>query len=118
VDVTVADDLESPTISNVYTLDLDGTRYGGSLDVVSGVLTVTHGYIASYNGETLPSTWISDRDVYAEGTTPTIGAEVCYELATPTTIQLTPTAVSSLLGQNNLWADTGDVLEASYWEEL
>lgn len=26
----------------VYTIDLDGTRYGGTLDVVSGVLTVTH----------------------------------------------------------------------------
>jgi hypothetical protein len=123
VNVTVADATTSPTVSNVYTLTFtDGTNpltvYGGYVDLVSGVLTVTHGYIASYNGETLPSTWISDRDVYAEGTTPTIGAEVCYELATPLTYQLTPTAVSSLLGQNNLWADTGDVLEASYWEEL
>ena len=78
---------------NTYTIDLDGTRYGGTLDVVSGVLTLTHGYIASYNGETLPST----------------GAEVCYELATPQTYQLTPTQVKSLLGVNNVWADTGDV---------
>ena len=88
--------------------------YGGTLDVVSGVLTVTDEYIASYNGETLPATWISDRDVYAEGTTPTTGAEVVYELATPTTIQLTPTQVKSLLGVNNVWADTGDVLDAEY----
>ena len=44
--------------------------------------------------------------------------EVVYELATPTTIQLTPTAVKSLTATNNLWADTGDVTEASYWEEL
>jgi hypothetical protein len=93
------------------------TVYGGTLDVVSGVLTVTHGYIASYNGETLPSTWISDRDVYAEGTTPTIGAEVCYELATPTTIQLTPTQVKSLLGSNNVWADTGDIIELEYFSK-
>lgn len=28
--------------ATVYTIDLDGTRYGGTLDVTSGVLTVTH----------------------------------------------------------------------------
>lgn len=98
-----------PYTGTTYTIDLDGTRYGGTLDVVSGELVVTDGYIASYNGETLPSTWISDRDVYAEGSTPTTGAEVCYKLATPLTIQLTPTQVKSLLGVNNIWADTGDV---------
>jgi hypothetical protein len=113
--VTVADDLENPTVSNVYTIDLDGTRYGGKLDVVNGVLTLTDGFISSYNGETLPSTWISDRDVYAEGTTPTIGAEVCYELATPITIQLTPTIIKSLQGDNNFFADSGEVIKLQYW---
>ena len=34
--------------------------------------------------------------------------ELCYLLATPTTYQLTPTEVSTLLGANNIWADTGD----------
>lgn len=29
-----------------------------------------------------------------------------------------PLAIKSLLGTNNLWANTGDVVEASYWEEL
>ena len=32
-----------------------------------------------------------------------------YELATPTTIQLTPQQIDSLLGRNNVWADSGDV---------
>ena len=73
--------------------------------MVSGVLTVTHGNIASYNGETLPSTWISDRDVYASGTTPTTGAQVVYELATPQTYQLTPQQIDLLLGTNHLWSD-------------
>lgn len=31
-----------------------------------------------------------------------------YPLATPTTYQLTPTEVKTLLGTNNIWADTGD----------
>ena len=85
-----------------------GTVYGGSLDITNGVLTVTKGFIQSYNGEALPSSWISDRDVYAQGATPTTGAEVCYDLATPVTYQLTPTEVKSIFGQNNIYADTGD----------
>ena len=34
--------------------------------------------------------------------------EFVYELAEPLTIQLTPQQVNSLLGVNNIWADTGD----------
>ena len=34
--------------------------------------------------------------------------QVCYPLATPITYQLTPQEITSLLGANNLWADTGD----------
>ena len=86
------------------------TVYGGTLDVKNGVLTVTDGYIASYNGETLPSTWISDRDVYSAGTTPTTGAEVVYKLATPTEVSLTPTEITTLYGNNNIWADSGDMV--------
>ena len=61
---------EDGTTYNIQFRDGDNplTVYGGTLDVVNGVLTLTDGYISSYNGETLPSTWISDRDVYAEGT--------------------------------------------------
>ena len=98
-----------PYQGQTYTIDLDGTRYGGTLDVLAGKLTVTDGYIASYNGETLPSTWISDRDVYAAGTTPTTGAEVVYKLASPFEIDLTETEVELLTGTNNIWSDTGDV---------
>lgn len=41
---------------------------------------------------------------------------VMYELATPTTIQLTPEEVRSFLGTNNLWANTGDS-EATYYAQ-
>lgn len=34
---------------------------------------------------------------------------VVYELATPTTVQLAPTQVATLLGTNNVWADCGAV---------
>lgn len=84
-----------------------GTIYGGELDVMSGVLTVKWVNIASYNGETLPGEWISDRDVYAEGTTPTTGAQVVYKLTTPAIYVLTPDKVKTFLGQNNVFCDTG-----------
>ena len=44
--------------------------------------------------------------------------EIVYELATPTTIQLTPTQVNSLLGVNNIWADCGKINKAVYIRDL
>lgn len=89
-----------------------GTVYGGNLHINqdgSAALTVTYGYIASYAGETLPGAWISDSDEYASGTTPTTGAQVVYALASSTTYPFTAQQISSLFGENNVWADTGDV---------
>lgn len=106
---TDTDTTYEPYAGTTYDTALGRTVYGGTLDVVSGVLTVTHGYIANYSGQTLPSTWISDRDVYASGTTPTTGAQVVYKLSTPTTYQLTPTEVETLVGTNHVWSDAGDV---------
>lgn len=37
------------------------------------------------------------------------GVQLCYELAEPYTIELTPTQVELLTGTNNVWADTGSV---------
>ena len=46
-------------------------------------------------------------------TTPT--GQLIYELETPQTYQLTPTQINSLLGVNNIFADTGDILEGQYF---
>jgi hypothetical protein len=43
------------------------------------------------------------------------GVDFIYELATPITVQLTPTQVEQLLGANNVWADTGDITECIYY---
>jgi len=48
-----------PYQSNTYTINLNGTRYGGTLDVLTGVLTVTHASITlnsanMNNSETYP----------------------------------------------------------------
>lgn len=115
---TEANIVVSPTTTagdgTTYTVSFGSTVYGGTLDVVNGTLTVTHGQIASYAGETLPGAWISDRDAYAAGTTPTTGAQVVYELATPQTVTLTPTEVQLLLGTNNVWSDTNGNVTLTY----
>lgn len=105
-----------PYTGNTYSVTFPteaGTVYGGELDVTNGVLTVDRAFIASYNGETLPSEWISDRDKYVAGTTPTTGAQVCYKLSQAVVYHLTPTEIKSLLGDNNVWADAGDT-EVTY----
>lgn len=46
------------------------------------------------------------------------GIKLVYELATPQTIPQDNLAISSQDGTNNIWADSGDVLEGSYFKEL
>ena len=168
VDVTVADDVENPTVSNVYTIDLDGTRYGGEVDVVNGSGTDTLGYVdlsevtAIYNSgwncwtiqpsvlpnakiidnNNTPTTAMTDRFKAVKasgyttahesgtiaqntsgiwfidnGSTTELSGQLVYELATPQTYQLTPTAVKSLLGSNNVWADTGNIKDVEYFSK-
>lgn len=92
-----------------------GTVYGGTLDLVSGVLTVTMGQIASYAGETIGEPWLSSMDVYVPGTTPTAGAQVVHTLAEPQTYQLTAQEVSALIGGNTVWTDAGQVTVEYRW---
>ena len=174
--VSPTTDAEDGQTYNIQFKDGDNplTVYGGTLDVVSGVLTVDKGYISDWRNYTFEANTngnysyeaytifdkqkgiyniISNKlpvispytDVaeYSMRGYPNDGAlaiklpktvatnaneikqwmisnniTVCYELATPTTIQLTPTAVKSLLGTNNIWADTGDVMSGEYFSKL
>ena len=158
--------------------DEAGTVYGGTLDVTTGLLTVTHGIVeydgsadeswtkggganecyirndavkrfADYRGQMFcdklatykhndnlvaqygisgyvdNETYLSQNWLYVHLTNTTLTVAdlktwlqsnpitVCYPLATPQTYQLTPQAVLTILGQNNIWADTGDV-EVAY----
>ena len=42
--------------------------------------------------------------------------QICYELATPLTYQLTPQEVATLVGQNNVWS-TGDSASVTYTKD-
>lgn len=68
---------------------LFGSTYYGGIANFDGTIKLDWQRIASYNGESLSGEWLSDRDEYTQGTTPTIGAEVVYK-TTPTTIRVTP----------------------------
>lgn len=107
-----------PYQGNDYTLTLPETIYGGTADAVTGVGEKTWGYIASYNGESLPGEWISDRDVYTSETTPTTGAQVAYKLATPEPFQATGNQpLPAVAGLNTVYTD-GDSLIISGKEDI
>ena len=108
-----------PYTGDTYAADFGQTVYGGTLDWLTGVLTVEWGLISSYAGEAPSGEWISDRDVYSTGATPTTGAQIAYKLATPITIQLPPATVTALKGVNTLHTDADSVsvaYTASGWE--
>ena len=113
-DVTVTVASTSGGSGEDYTVSLGTTYYGGNLDVTTGELEVTWGNIASYAGETLTGEWLSSLDEYSALGTPTTGAQVVYELATPQTFNLTPTQVLTLLGQNYVSHDGGGTISLVY----
>ena len=163
------EDTSDPSTTSISWNTEAGTVYGGTLDVTTGLLTVTYvkdsvsevtgvwgavtnGYgvyvskadatrnevnpdltmlvsnrfkyskqgrnaaeLYNYGGPNgavttitfiLPNTVTSKAEANAWfASNPT---DYTYQLATPLTYQLTPTQVTSLLGENNIWSDTGD----------
>ncbi len=97
-----------PYEGDTFNTELGRTVYGGTLDLTTGELTVNTGLIASYNGETIGEPWISDRDRYVAGTTPTVGAQVVYTKDSET-YQLDRTEVDAYFKNNTIWSDSGNV---------
>ena len=97
---------KDPTIS--YPTEA-GTVYGGTVDAVNGKLKAAP-YYASYNGEALVGPWISSMDVYAQGATPTLGAQVVDMGGAVTSYDLSDVPeITTLFGENTIWADCGSV---------
>ena len=96
-----------------------GDQYGFSYNPIEGKLYSSTGHIDSYNGETLPGIWWSDRDIYAEGTTPTTGAEVIYKLADEDIEEYNITPITIPLGQyvNYFFIDGGYLKTLSYYAQ-
>ena len=90
-----------------------GTVYGGTLEWLGDdqwKLKKRPEY-DSYNGELLVGPWMSSVDVYAPGTTPTIGAQVVDlgGVEAEYTLTIPDSEIVTLSGSNNIWADAGDV---------
>lgn len=104
---TTAPTTYAPYLGSTATLTLPHTIYGGTVD---GVGQETWKLIDNYAGEDLPSKWISDRDVYASGKAPTIGAQVAYILTEPISFTATGTqSISALSGINTILTDADSV---------
>lgn len=91
-----------PGMRQTLTAELPETIYGGMFDWTNGLLTVTHGHIASYSGENVPDGWISSVGALTDG------AQVVYPLAEPYTIQLDPQQIKALQGVNTVWSNCGN----------
>ena len=66
----------------------------------SGELAAAWGLIPAYAGESLPGTWLSDRDAYAPGTLPSAGAQVAWQYPEPRIFPLTGPRLTTLGGAN------------------
>ena len=85
-----------------------GTVYAGSADIVTGYIKSAP-YYASYNGETLVGPWVSSMDAYDPEGVPTTGAQVVDLGGTMTEYNITGQDIITLVGDNYIWSDSGDV---------
>lgn len=76
-----------PIVENaVHTIDWSESiepLYGAEIDLVTGTIRKTWECIESYAGEELPGRWLSSMEPYNSESTPTIGAQVLFELESP-----------------------------------
>lgn len=63
-------------------------------------------FFASINGINVKDSRYTDAATYK---TAMAGVKLCYELATPLTYQLSPQDIITLVGDNYIWSDSGDV---------
>lgn len=98
-----------PYVGKDYTAPLPEPCYGGTVNLTDGTGEVTWGFIASYNGESLPGQWISDRDVYVQGETPSIGAAVAYQLATPTPFKIDSLSIPAPTSPATAYSTAGEI---------
>lgn len=94
--------------------------YSFKYNPILGKLYLTTGYINSYNGETLPGLWWSDRNEYSEGTIPTTGAQVIYMLADEDIEEynITPSVVEMFYRRNYLTVGQDSLINSiTYYAE-
>lgn len=114
---------QTQTTGETYSISIPasaGSIYACRIDPIAGTLISTTGHINSYNGETLPGLWFSDRDTYVEGGTPSIGAQVIYALEEADYVQynITPITIPLYFRTNYFCCDSDCIiLSFTYYAE-
>lgn len=113
-------DVQSKINNNTYTTTLGDTYYGGDVDQVSGTGKSEWTNITSYAGESITEPWLSSLDEYIPNTTPSTGAQVCYKIATPTSLTLTGQNITAEPGVNEVNAPGAnqEILEVKYHQMM
>ena len=104
--------------NDLYTINVpNNSIYCCILNPIEGTLESIGGHISSYNNETLPGLWWSDRDTYEEGTLPTAGAEVVYLLDDEDYVEynITPLTIPLSQGINYFWIENGLITLFEYY---
>jgi len=91
-------------ISNIFVEGVN-VPYGCSMTLGGGETTGLLMYIPIDTAQTVDEfkSWLTSNPTH-----------IVYELATPTTLSLTPQTVKSLVGENHIQASTGDVTECKF----
>lgn len=105
-DINWADKNISPLGKNSSSAGPNGTLYCNKY-LPKAQFVEGNCYITSEGGKIVFAVGEITRDEFIETLSTPI--QVVYELASPTEIDLTPTEVKSLLGDNNVWSDSGTV---------
>lgn len=108
VNITISEE-DSSSQSTVYTINFEEPVYGGILNILNKTIEITKGYIQSYNGESLPGFWVSDRDEYVENSQPSLGAQVVYDLQNSNISRITIDDISLIPGTNVIQSDSGEM---------
>ena len=95
------DGVETNIISNAYTARMNFAN--NTLSVQQGIFSADGNRIRVKD---LTCTTVAEFKAKLQSLSN--GLQVCYKLATPIEIQLTHNQINSLLGVNNIWADSGD----------
>ena len=103
----------APYNGQTFTVSFGQTVYGGVYDANAGNVK-PNVYYPSYNGETINGRWLSSKDVYVEGNTPTTGAQVVCLDEYDTEIDVSELSVAAIVGTNNITSDCNGDVTASY----
>ena len=102
---------------DTFTVQFGQTVYGGVYDANRGKVK-PNVYYPSYNGETINGRWLSSKDVYVEGNTPTTGAQVVCLDEYDTEIDVSELSVAAIVGANNITSDGGGDVTVSYKDSI